>query len=329
MTAVSPNSDSLDLAAKLRAIHGLDVRENVALREHTRFGIGGTADLFATATDAAAFAAAVQCCRGGGISHYVLGDGSNVVVSERGFRGAVLRYAGRGLERDGNRVAAGSGAPLQALIDFAIAAGLKGIETLAGIPGSVGGALYGNAGAYGHSISERVQSVGFFDGAELREFDNAACEFEYRESVFKRHKNWTILTARLTLDQGDAAELRRAADEIMALRDKKFPPAMRCAGSIFKNLHVKDLPPAAAAEVPPEAIRDGKVASAYFLERVGAKGMRRGGIEIASYHANLIYNTGGGTADDLRALILELKQRVRERYGFAVEEEVQYVGEFE
>jgi UDP-N-acetylmuramate dehydrogenase len=103
---------------------------------------------------------------------------------------------------------------------------------------------------------------------------------------------------------------------------------MRCAGSIFKNLHVKNLPAEAAAEVPPEAIRDGKVASAYFLERVGAKGIRRGGIEIASYHANLIYNTGDGTADDLRGLIVELKNRVRERFGFEVEEEVQYVGEF-
>ena len=217
----------------LREIPGLDVRENVALREHTRFGIGGAADLFATASEAEGFAAAVRCCRGSGISHYVLGDGSNVVVSEQGYRGAVLRYAGRGLARDGERITAGAGARLQALIDFAIAAGLCGVETLAGIPGSVGGAIYGN------------------------------------------------------------------------------------------------LPAAAAAEVPPEAVRDGKVASAYFQERVGAKGMRRGGIEIASYHANLIYNAGGGTADDLRALILELKQRVRERYGFEVEEEVQYVGEFE
>ena len=329
MIAVSPNSDSLKVAAKLREIPGLDVHENVALREHTRFGIGGTADLFATACDAAAFAAAVQCCRGGGISHYVLGDGSNVVVSERGFRGAVLRYAGRGIERDGSRVTAGAGGSLQALIDFAIAAGLRGIETLAGIPGSAGGAIYGNAGAYGHSISERVESVEFFDGNELREFDNAACEFDYRESIFKRHKDWTILNARLAFELGDGVTLRRAADEIMAMRDTKFPPAMRCAGSIFKNLQVKDLPASAAAEVPVEAIRDGKVASAYFLERVGAKGMRRGGIEIAAYHANLIYNAGGGTADDLRALILELKQRVRERYGFEVEEEVQYVGEFE
>lgn len=329
MIAVSTDSRFLDALARLKQVQGLSVREGVALREHTRFGIGGAADLFATTPDPAAFAAAVRCCRRAGLPHYVLGDGSNVVVSEKGFRGAVLRYTGRGIELDGTRLVAGAGAQLQALIDFAIAAGLRGIETLAGIPGSVGGAIYGNAGAYGHSISERVESVQIFDGEEIRELDNPACEFDYRESLFKRHKGWTILTVRLAFDRGDPIELRREADEIMAVRDKKFPPTMCCAGSIFKNLHVRDLPPDAAAEVPSEAIRDGKVASAYFLERVGAKGMRRGGIEIAHYHANLIYNAGGGTADDLRALILELKHRVRERFGFEVEEEVQYVGEFD
>jgi UDP-N-acetylmuramate dehydrogenase len=158
--------------------------------------------------------------------------------------------------------------------------------------------------------------------------NNGECQFDYRESIFKRHKDWVIFRAGLALDPHDAAELRKTASEIMAVRDQKFPPTMRCAGSIFKNLYLKNLPPAVAAAVPERVVREGKVASAYFLEQVGAKGMRRGGIEIASYHANLIYNTGDGTAADLRAMILELKKRVREKYGFEVEEEVQYVGDF-
>ena len=101
---------------------------------------------------------------------------------------------------------------------------------------------------------------------------------------------------------------------------------MRCAGSIFKNLHLDTLPASAAALVPDRAVRAGKVASAFFLEQVGAKGMRNGGIEIASYHANLIFNRGGGTASQICALVAELKARVRDRFGFEVEEEVQYVG---
>ena len=307
---------------------GLEVRERVELRHYTRFGIGGVADLLADTADPEVFARVGRICQSRGYPVYIMGDGSNVIVSDDGFRGLILRFVARGLARDGHKVTADAGAPLQSLIDYAIDAGLRGIETLAGIPGSVGAAVYGNAGAYGHSLSERVEWVQLFDGGGVREFRNAECEFDYRESIFKRHKNWVIFRAGLALEPHDAGELRKTASEIMAARDQKFPPTMRCAGSIFKNLHLKNLPPAVAAAVPEHVVREGKVASAYFLEQVGAKGMRRGGIEIASYHANLIYNTGGGTAADLRAMILELKKRVREKYGFEVEEEVQYVGEF-
>jgi UDP-N-acetylmuramate dehydrogenase len=309
-------------------IDGLKVQENVELRRRTRFGIGGVADLYAETADPEAFAQAVGICRSRGYRFYVMGDGSNVIVSDDGFRGLILRFVARSLSRDGLTVWADAGASLQSLVDFAGEAGLRGLETLAGIPGSVGAAVYGNAGAYGHSISERVTWVQFFDGEKVRRFVSAQCEFDYRESIFKRNKSWVIFRAALECEAASAATLRKTAREIMAVRDKKFPPTMRCAGSIFKNLHLANLPPKVAAAVPKEVVREGKVASAYFLEQVGAKGMRRGGIEIASYHANLIYNTGTGTAADLRALILELKRRVREKYGFEVEEEVQYVGEF-
>ena len=103
---------------------------------------------------------------------------------------------------------------------------------------------------------------------------------------------------------------------------------MRCAGSIFKNLHLADLPPNTAAEVPDRVVREGKVASAHFLEQVGAKGMRYGGIRIADYHANLIYNQGDGTSKELRELIADLKTRIKKRFGVDVQEEVQYVGKF-
>jgi UDP-N-acetylmuramate dehydrogenase len=110
------------------------------------------------------------------------------------------------------------------------------------------------------------------------------------------------------------------------VRNEKFPPVMKCAGSIFKNFLLAELPQEVAAQVPPAVIREGKVPAAYFLEQVGAKGMTRGDIHVASYHANLIYNGGSGTARDLCAVIQELKTRVRARYGMEAEEEVQYVG---
>ena len=150
--------------------------------------------------------------------------------------------------------------------------------------------------------------------------------FHYRESVFKTNKDWIILRADLRFGLGDSAELTERARSIRDTRDAKYPPTMKCAGSIFKNLFFADLPEAAKAELPASVVREGKVPSAWFLEKIGAKGLRHGGIVVADYHANLIYNQGQGTAAELVSVIGELKQRVHDRFGLQLEEEVQYVG---
>jgi UDP-N-acetylmuramate dehydrogenase len=321
---VMPNTE--ETHARLAEIPNLTVSTATPLSLYTRFGIGGPADLYAETGSVEAFIAALAAARSSGIQTMVIGGGTNLIVSDRGFRGIVLRFRADRLLAANSRVMADAGAVLQDLVDFSIAHGLKGLETLSGIPGSVGAAVYGNAGAYGHSISERVVSVRFYDGAQVRVFGNEECEFHYRESVFKRHKEWIIFSTELRLDPADGPALRQAADEILKVRNEKFPVTMKCAGSIFKNLLLAELPEVAASEVPASAVREGKVPAAWFLERVGAKGMVRGDIHVAAYHANLIYNAGAGTAADLCALIAELKARVRERFGFELEEEVQYVG---
>jgi UDP-N-acetylmuramate dehydrogenase len=317
---------SEEMRAHLDQIPNLTVSADVPLARHTRFGVGGPADLYAETGAETAFLDALRAAEAAGIPVMVIGGGTNLIVSDGGYRGLVLRYRGDSLGAERNRVTAGAGAELQRLVDFTVDRGLQGLETLAGIPGWTGAAVYGNAGAYGHSISERVARVRFFDGAEVREFTHAECRFVYRESVFKRHKEWIIFSVELELAPGDRAELRRTADGIVKTRNEKFPATMQCAGSVFKNLLWRELPPATAAEVPAEAVRDGKVPAAWFLEQVGAKGLERGGIRVADYHANLIYNAGGGTAAELCALIGDLKTRVRARFGFELEEEVQYVG---
>jgi len=312
--------------ARLAAIPNLHISVDAPLSGYTRFGIGGPADLYAETTSAGSFIAAVRAAGATGIPTVVIGGGTNLIVSDRGFRGIVLRYRGDSLSADGGCVTAEAGASLQELVDFTVDRGLKGLETLAGIPGSVGAAIYGNAGAYGHSISERVTTVRFFDGHAVRVFDNVACQFRYRESIFKQHKEWIVFSTTLSLDIADAAELQRTATDIVNVRNEKFPVTMKCAGSIFKNLLLAELPPVVAAQVPPHAVREGKVPAAWFLEQVGAKGTERGQIRVATYHANLIYNAGDGTATDLCALIQELKARVRQRFSIELEEEVQYVG---
>ncbi len=313
--------------ARLQSISNVTSVEHEPLALHTRFRIGGPARVFAEAFSNDAFCRAVEVARATGLPWIVTGGGTNLIVSDAGFPGIVLRSRDAGIHLSpGGLVYASSGADLQALVDFTIAAGLRGLETLTGIPGTVGGAVYGNAGAYGHSISERIARVSFFDGATVRELDNAACGFTYRESVFKRRKDWIVLSALLRLDPAPVDELRRIAGGILKIRNEKYPPEMLCAGSIFKNLIFADLPESARLQVPPSAVREGKVASALFLEKAGAKGMSTGGVRVADYHANLIYNTGAGTAAQLRELIANLKRRVYELFAIELEEEVQYVG---
>ncbi|MBZ5672783.1 MAG: UDP-N-acetylmuramate dehydrogenase [Acidobacteriia bacterium] len=317
-----------ELLARLGAIPGLQSTENVPLSQLTRFAIGGPARILADASSEAALIAALEVV--GGTPHALIGGGSNLVADDRGFPGVVLRYTAKNIEIDGSVVRVSAGAVLQDLVDATIAAGLEGLHTMTGIPGWVGGAIYGNAGAYGHSIHEFVESVRYCDcstiGPAVRKIGNAACEFRYRESIFKRYKDWIVLETTLRLPAGDAAALRSTAEGILRVRNEKYPPTMHCAGSIFKNLILAELPESVRAQVPAQVIREGKVPSAYFLELAGAKGMVLGGVQVADYHANLIYNSGAGTSQEVRELIETLKRRVQDRCGLMLEEEVQYLG---
>ena len=311
---------------RLASFPNVTMTQGIPLSRCTRFGIGGPAEVYFETSDESSFAALLAAVRESGTNYVVIGGGTNLIVADEGFEGIVLRFTASAIDRSGQIVRARAGAELQALVDFSIEQGLKGLETMTGIPGSVGGAIYGNAGAYGHSIDERVRLVRFFDGGRVRRFTNAECEFRYRESIFKKHKDWIVFEAELAMDIAPVEELRASAEKIFAIRLEKYPLTMKCAGSIFKNLLLAELSEGVRAQVPERVIREGKVPSAYFLEQIGAKGMRIGDIRVADYHANLIYNEGGGSARQLCELIADLKQRVRVRFGLELEEEVQYVG---
>lgn len=316
----------MHIASGLEAIPGLRVQRDLPLSTLTRFELGGPASVVADAPFEDAFIAAWRLVRSEGCPLVVIGGGSNLVVADSGYRGVVLRYTDSRLEVDSTVVRAGAGAILQDLVDLTIAKGLSGIHTMTGVPGWVGGAIYGNAGAYGRSIDQSVRAVRVFDGESVREFNREECRFRYRESTFKDNKGWIVLSADLALAYGNAHELKSRADEILAIRNAKYPPTMKCAGSIFKNIILAELPPHVQAQVDAKVVREGKVPSAWFLEQVGAKGIRHGAIHVADYHANLIYNAGGGTAREVREVIDDLKARVEAKFGFTVEEEVQYVG---
>jgi UDP-N-acetylmuramate dehydrogenase len=311
---------------RLAAIPNLKVLFKTPLSGHTRFHIGGPAAVLCDAPDTGAFNQALRTVKTLSLPPIIIGGGTNLIVSDTGVEAVILRYTGSDVARKGMVLRIEAGAILQDVVDQSIGLGFKGLETMTGIPGYLGGAIYGNAGAYGHSIEELIESVHITDGERVTTIRKRECQFRYRESVFKTRKDWVILSADLRFQQGDPDELAKTARDIRAIRDTKYPPQMKCAGSIFKNLLFAQLPPRVQAEIPPNVIREGKVPSAWFLEQTGVKGMRRGDIQVAPYHANLVYNDGAGTAADLVSIIQELKQRVRDRFGFDLEEEVQYVG---
>ncbi|MCX6604031.1 MAG: UDP-N-acetylmuramate dehydrogenase [Acidobacteria bacterium] len=318
---------TLALAAleRLQTIPDLTVQTGALLGNHTRFRLGGACQALVSTTSEAAYLAALGVLTGSEVTWTTIGGGTNLIVSDAGYPGLVLQYNAKTITVDDAGVRVDAGADLNDLVDFANAHGLAGMEAMAGIPGWVGAAIYGNAGAYGQSIAERIEWVRFADGAEVRQFGRAECEFRYRESIFKRNKGWQILSAGLRLEVGEAGVLQAKSASIRATRDAKFPPTMQCAGSIFKNLLLRELSPAVAAQVPANVIREGKIPAGWFLEEVGAKGLAVGAMRVADYHANLVYNTGGGTAADLVALLSELKRRVFDRFGLEIEEEVQFL----
>ncbi len=314
------------LLDRLSVIDGLQLHPAVPLSRYTRFRLGGACLLLADAATPAAFTRAYQSLAATDLQWTSIGGGTNLVVSDNGYPGIVLRYIAASMRVAGHTIQVDAGADLNLLIDFANGHGLAGMESMAGIPGWTGAAIYGNAGAYGQSIHQRVSHVDFFDGAEARRWSREECGFRYRHSRFKDDKRLQILSAQLTFEPGDRAALEARSHHIRATRDAKFPPTMACAGSIFKNFLLQDLPERARAAVPPEKVIEGKVPAGWFLEQVGARGLRNGGIQVADYHANLVYNAGNGTAAELLALLAELKRRVREQFDLLLEEEVQFLG---
>ncbi len=304
----------------------ISIRENEPLSRHTRFGLGGPARFFIDISSSEALPAVLAGLKDSGLPLITLGGGSNLIVSDAGFDGIALRFTGKSITRQEGKTVAEAGVPWQDLVDFHTNLGLTGMERMTGIPGWFGGAIYGNAGAYGQTIMDFVESVRVFDGQQFREIPNPECGFAYRTSGFKSRKNWVLLSARIQLSPGDALEIRQTAHDILTTRNEKFPPTMKCAGSIFKNLFVASLPEKALNRVPPGIMRAGKVPSAWFLEQIGSKGMKHGGIEVASYHANLIYNTGSGTAGEVCYLVDKLKALVFNEFDLMLEEEVQYIG---
>ena len=300
------------------------LRRNVRLARLSTFRIGGRAALFCQVASPEELVKAVAWAQKRGIPYKIVAAGSNVVFPDTTLKALLIRVAGGRVRFKGRSCIADAGVPLAEVIEQAIRRRLEGLETLSGIPGTIGGAVVGNAGAYGHSVAEVVERVEVWDDRKHRLLDRSKCRFAYRESVFKM-KPLVLLRVFLRFRHGNARQLRQAARQIIMVRSKKYRPGLQCPGSFFKNVLVKTVSNKSLARIDRGKIIDGKIPAGYLLEEVGAKGMRVGGIVIAPFHGNLFVNRGGGTAREVRALARILRNRVKGRFGIELEEEIRYL----
>lgn len=309
---------------RLEQAFGSRLKKGLALRDFTTLGIGGPARAMVVAHTREELIDAVRMAREEGTPLLLLGGGSNLLVADAGVDSLVIKNEVAGIERTGEDVVVQSGSLLQDLVDFSVANGLAGLQRMTGIPGTVGGAVFGNAGAYGQTISDHLEEVVCFDGRRLVSFAKDECQFAYRHSAFKTN-GCVVLAARLRLPKEDAEALAADARAVLTQRLAKYPPGLRCPGSFFKNVLAETLPAASLELIPPERVIHGKVPAGFLLETVGAKGQRLGDIEVAAASANLFVNRGNGTAADVVALAARLAGKVKEKYGIELVPEVQLV----
>lgn len=290
---------------------GCEVRADEPMKNHTSFKIGGTADLFVTVSNKEQLDFVIRFARQENIPLFVLGNGSNLLVSDRGIRGTVLRLSGEfcdiGFHSDGS-IHCGSGAQLSKLCAFALENSLTGLEFAWGIPGSCGGAAFMDAGAYGGEMKDAVISCEHVDlsTGEWGSFEGDELDFAYRHSVYSGG-GYVITALNLRLEKGDKQAIRAKMDELMARRKDKQPLEYPSAGSVFKR--------------PVGYFAGG------LIEQCGLKGAQVGGAQVSPKHAGFIVNVGGATCEDVLGLIEKIQRTVREETGVELECEVRKTGE--
>ncbi len=275
---------------------------------HTSFKIGGKADYFVECHNFECLKVVIKAIRESNIPYFILGKGSNLLVSDKGIRGVVISLCGLDeIEVEGDSIIAGAGVTLAKLCMLALDNSLTGLEFAYGIPGSVGGALYMNAGAYGGEMSQVVVSATVLDkNGEIKEIPLKNMALSYRTSIFKNNGD-IILSVKFALKKGDKAEIKAKMDDFMSRRKDKQPLEYGSAGSTFKR---------------PE----GHFAGA-LIEKNGFKGVSVGGAMVSQKHAGFVINYNNATASDVLALMEKIKATVLENDGVELEPEVIFVGE--
>ncbi|OGZ42248.1 MAG: UDP-N-acetylenolpyruvoylglucosamine reductase [Candidatus Ryanbacteria bacterium RIFCSPHIGHO2_02_FULL_45_43] len=298
--------------------------ENVLLAPYTYFKIGGPARFFTRVRDEAGLKEAIHFAINNSLPMFLLSGGSNILVSDEGFGGIVIKIDLGGIVVEGNNVIAGAGTPMAQIVRESIRAGLSGFEWAIGIPGTLGGSVRGNAGCFGVETKDVVEHVSVLkipnpngqitDRSQIQhsqfqriELNNKDCNFSYRDSIFKHDPSLVILQATIRLHKGDPVKSQELVKQYTTKRLSEQDIGEQCAGCIFKN---------------PDA--DGP--AGYLIDTSGLKGKKVGNAMVSKKHGNFFINTGHASADHMKMLIEEVREAVLKKHGVRLEEEIQYVG---
>ena len=291
----------------LRALPG--VREDEPLDSRTSFGIGGPADFFVEVARAETIEKILDGAVERGIPHLLLGAGTNLLISDAGVEGLVIRVVSRDLSIDGTRVRAGAGLKMMRLARACADADLRGFEFAIGVPGTVGGAVYQNAGCWGKELREVfVEACGFVPGKGRQTWTASDLEFGYRTSALRDGalKGALVIDATIQLQRGDGEEARQTMARLTRERNETQPIKTKNCGSVFKN---------------PSGDSAGRL-----VQAAGLKGTRAGNAVVSELHGNFIVNEGGAKASDVRTLVEKVQAEVKRRFGAELEPEVELVG---
>jgi UDP-N-acetylmuramate dehydrogenase len=302
-------AESLATLDRLAAERGIRLEADAPIGPLTTLRVGGLADRLVTVESVGAFIAALELARDAGVPAGVLGKGSDLVVADAGIRGLVIRNRAGAIDLDAMRVRAEGGAAMAALVKRCAAAGLAGIEFGTSIPGSVGGAVWANAGAHGGEMKDLLRAVRAWspDDGRVIELSNDDCAFTYRDSRFKSSGE-IVLEAELELTRDDPAAISERVAAHQAHRRATQPLAEQNAGSVFRN---------------PPGDHAGRL-----IDAAGLKGFRIGSAEVSTLHANFIIADRGGRAADVRAVGDHVRRVVAERHGVELAYEIEFVGEW-
>ena len=307
------------------------VQKNILLKDYTTYKIGGPAKYFFVAKSKDDLVTALETAKKFKLPVFILGGGSNLLVSDKGFRGLVIKININGVKIQGGEVFAGAGISLTKLAYLAAGEGLSGLEWAAGIPaGTVGGSIYGSAQAFGVKMADIVKEVEALDLKTLKtkKFTKEQCRFSLKNSIFKKKRNLAIISAVLEFKEDDKEKIKNQIKEFIKYRKNGHPLNFPSAGSTFVNPQKMIKNKNLLTKFPKlnEYNVRGNIPAGYLIAKSGLAGQKVGNAQVSEKHANFIINLGGAKAKDVLSLISLIKKKVKKSFGIELEQEVQLVG---